>query len=134
MASKFRTEGSNFFNYTKNVWDNRWTGPGTSNTVPRVNTDDPNNNMRSSEYYLENGAYLRVRNIQFSYKFPETVFKDAANVSIYASIQNAFTFSKFPGFDPELGTNSDNNPLYVGIDESNYPVPRIYTIGLKIGL
>ncbi len=133
-AFKFRTEGSNFFNYTKNVWDNRWTGPGTSNTVPRVNTDDPNNNMRSSEYYLENGSYLRVRNIQMSYKFPENVFKDAATVSIFASVQNAFTFSNYPGFDPELGTNNSNNPLYVGIDETNYPVPRIYTIGLKVGL
>lgn len=131
---KFRTEGSNFFNYTRNVWENRWTGPGTSNTVPRVNTDDPNNNMRSSEYYLENGSYLRVRNIQMSYKFPENVFNDAATVSIYASVQNAFTFTKYPGFDPELGTNNSSNPLYVGIDETIYPVPRIYTIGLKVGL
>ncbi|WP_083158029.1 SusC/RagA family TonB-linked outer membrane protein [Allomuricauda sp. CP2A] len=131
---KFRTEGSNFFNYTRNVWENRWTGPGTSNTVPRVNTDDPNNNMRSSEYYLENGSYLRVRNIQMSYKFPENVFNDAATVSIYASVQNAFTFTNYPGFDPELGTNNSSNPLYVGIDETIYPVPRIYTIGLKVGL
>jgi hypothetical protein len=90
--------------------------------------------MRSSEYYLENGSYLRVRNIQMSYKFPENVFNDAATVSIYASVQNAFTFTNYPGFDPELGTNNSSNPLYVGIDETIYPVPRIYTIGLKVGL
>ncbi|MFD2098981.1 SusC/RagA family TonB-linked outer membrane protein [Flagellimonas iocasae] len=133
MGLKFRTEGSNFFNYTKNVWDNRWTGPGTSNTVPRVNTNDPNNNMRSSEYYVESGDYLRVRNIQLAYRFPDEIFKDV-NVSIYGSVQNAFTITNYPGFDPEIGTNNANNPLYIGIDETNYPVPRIYTIGLKVGL
>lgn len=133
MAMKFRTEGSNFFNYTKNVWDNRWTGPNTSNRVPRLNTDDPNNNFRSSDYYLEDGSYLRVRNIQLGYTFPDDIFK-GVDVSIYTSVQNAFTFTKYPGFDPEIGTNSANNPLYIGIDETNYPVPRIYTIGLKVGL
>src|SRR5690606_21783203 len=61
QAFKFRTEGASFFNYTKNVWDNRWTGPGTSNTMPRQTTSDPNNNMRSSTYYVEDGSYLRVR-------------------------------------------------------------------------
>ncbi len=133
MAQKFRTEGSNFFNYTQNVWDNRWTGPGTSNTVPRVNTDDPNNNMRSSEYYIEDGSYLRVRNIQLSYRFPPQLTK-ARNLSVFGSIQNAFTFTNYPGFDPELGTNRANNPLYIGLDETNYPVPRIYTVGVKVGI
>ncbi len=134
VGAKFRTEGSNFFNYTKNVFDNRWTGPGTSNTVPRVNTNDPNNNMRSSDYYLESGDYLRVRNIQLSYKFPSEIFNDAFNMSIFTSIQNAFTFTKYPLFDPEIGTNAANNPLYIGIDETNYPVPRIITLGLKVDL
>ncbi len=133
MAMKFRTEGSNFFNYTKNVWDNRWTGPGTSNDVPRMTTNDPNNNMRSSEYYVENGSYLRVRNIQLGYKIPQSVIK-LRNLKVYASIQNAFTLTKYPGFDPEIGTNRDSNPLYIGIDETNYPVPRIYTLGLTLGI
>jgi len=133
MGLKFRTEGSNFFNYTKNVWDNRWTGPNTSNTVPRMNTNDPNNNMRSSEYYVEDGSYLRVRNIQIGYRVPKTLV-NLRSFRIYASVQNAFTFTKYPGFDPELGTNRNNNPLYIGIDETVYPVPRIYTLGVNIGL
>lgn len=133
MAMKFRTEGANFFNYTRNVLDNRWTGPGTSNDMPRLNTDDPNNNMRSSDYYLEDGSYLRIRNVQLTYKFPPAVFK-VRSLSTYVSVQNAYTFTKYPGFDPEIGTNSSSNPLYIGIDETNYPVPRIYTIGLKLGL
>jgi len=133
MALKFRTEGSNFFNYTKNVWDNRWTGPGTSDRVPRMNTNDPNNNMRSSEYYIEDGSYLRVRNIQLTYRIPAQPLK-TRSLSVFGSIQNALTFTKYPGFDPEIGTNRANNPLYIGIDETNYPVPRIFTVGLKVGL
>jgi hypothetical protein len=133
MGNKFRTEGANFFNYTQNVWDNRWTGPGTSNDMPRLHTDDPNNNFRSSDYYVENGSYLRVRNVQLTYKVPRSLV-NIRSLSVYGSIQNALTFTKYPGFDPEIGTNNANNPLYIGIDETNYPVPRIFTLGLKIGL
>ncbi|WP_153799304.1 SusC/RagA family TonB-linked outer membrane protein [Foetidibacter luteolus] len=130
---KFRTEGANFFNYTKNVWDNRWTGPGTSNTMPRLITSDPNNNMRSSTYYVEDGSYLRVRNIQIGYRIPSSISK-LRSARVYASVQNAFTITNYSGFDPEMGTNRANNPLYIGIDETNYPIPRTYTIGLNIGL
>ncbi|WP_138476628.1 TonB-dependent receptor [Dyadobacter bucti] len=133
MGLKFRMEGANFFNYTQNVWDNRWTGPGTSNKVPRLNTNDPNNNMRSSQFYVEDGSYLRVRNIQIGYKVPRNLVK-LRNFRVYASVQNALTFTKYPGFDPEIGTNRDNNPLYIGIDETNYPIPRIYTLGVNIGI
>jgi len=133
QAFKFRTEGANFFNYTKNVWDNRWTGPGTSNTMPRLTTSDPNNNMRSSTYYVEDGSYLRVRNIQLGYRIPTKV-AGLRNARVYVSVQNAFTFTKYPGFDPEIGTNRTNNPLYIGLDETNYPIPRIYTVGFNVGL
>lgn len=133
MAYKFRTEGSNFFNYTKNIWDNRWTGPNTSNSVPRMNTNDPNNNMRSSEYYLEDGSYIRLKNVMLGYKIPKSVV-NLRNFRVFASIQNALTITKYPGFDPEIGTNRNSDPLYIGIDETNYPVPRIYTIGINVGL
>jgi hypothetical protein len=132
-ALKFRVEGSNFFNYNMNVWENRWTGPGTSNTVPRMTTNDPNNNMRSSEYYVEDGSYLRVRNIQIGYRVPQSLV-NLRNLRVYASIQNALTITNYPGFDPEIGTNNANNPLYIGMDETNYPIPRIYTIGVNFGL
>lgn len=133
QAFKFRTEGANFFNYTMNVWNNRWTGPGTTNKMPRLTTSDPNNNMRSSTYYVENGSYLRVRNIQLGYRIPQKV-SHLRSARIYISVQNAFTITKYSGFDPEIGTNSANNPLYIGIDETNYPLPRIYTIGFNVGL
>ena len=133
QAFKFRTENANFFNYTKNVWNNRWTGPGSSNSLPRLNTADPNNNFRSSDYYVEDGSYLRLRNIQLGYRIPGRALKFLRNARVYASVQNALTFTKYPGFDPEIGTNQ-TNPLYVGIDETNYPLPRIYTLGINLGL
>ncbi|MDB5247544.1 MAG: SusC/RagA family TonB-linked outer membrane protein [Segetibacter sp.] len=133
QAFNFRTEGANFFNYTRNVWENRWTGPGTSNKLPRLNTSDPNNNMRSSDYYVEDGSYLRLRNIQLGYRIPGRILK-LRNARVYLSVQNALTFTKYSGFDPEIGSNRNNDPLYVGIDETNYPLPRIYTVGINLGL
>ncbi len=133
MAFNFRMDGANFFNYSRHIWDNRWTGPGTSNEVPRLNTNDPNNNMRSSENYVQDGSYLRVRNIQLSYKIPKSL-GNVRSLTVFSSVQNAFTFTKYRGFDPELGTNRAENPLYIGIDETNYPMPRIYTVGFKLGL
>jgi hypothetical protein len=133
MAFNFRMDGANFFNYSRHIWDNRWTGPGTSNEVPRLNTNDPNNNMRSSENYVQDGSYLRVRNIQLSYKIPKSL-GSIRSLTVFSSVQNAFTFTKYRGFDPELGTNRAENPLYIGIDETNYPMPRIYTVGFKLGL
>lgn len=133
-AFKFRTEAANFYSYTKNVWDNRWTGPGTSNSQPRLTTSDPNNNMRSSDFYVENGSYLRARNIQMGYRLPASTLKFLRSARVYVSVQNAFTITKYPGFDPEIGTNRGNNPLYIAIDEANYPIPRIYTFGVNVGL
>ena len=132
QAFKFRTEGANFFNYTRNSLENRWTGEGSTNSMTRLNASDPNNNFRSSDYYLEDGSYLRVRNVQLSYRIPAKISR-IRNARVYVSVQNAFTITKYPGFDPEIGTNG-TNPLYVGIDETNYPIPRIYTFGINLGL
>jgi TonB-linked SusC/RagA family outer membrane protein len=129
MDFKFRVEGSNFFNYDMNVWNNRWTGPNTSNKMPRMNTNDPNNNMRSSDYYVENGSFMRLKNIQLGYTIPPSIVK-LRSLRVYFSVQNALTFTKYPGFDPEIGSNG-SNPLYIGIDETNYPIPRIYTLGIN---
>lgn len=133
MAYKFRMDGANFFNYSKDVWNKRWTGPGTSNSYPRLTTADPNNNLRSSDYYIKDGSYLRLKNLQLGYDVPKSLV-NVTSLRVYVEIQNALTFTKYPGFDPEIGTNSSDNPLYIGIDETNYPVPRTYTIGINFGL
>ena len=135
---KFRLLGANFFNYHRDALD-RWTGPGTSNDMPRLHNSDPNNNFRTSDFYLEDGSFLRVRNIQIGYKIPQSVV-NIRSLRVFASVANAITISKYSGMDPEIGTdnnnanNTDGNPLFIGIDESNYPQPRIYTVGVNIGL
>jgi hypothetical protein len=89
--------------------------------------------MRSSDYYVEDGSYVRLRNIQLGYRIPSKILK-LRNARVYVSVQNALTFTKYSGFDPEIGSNRGNEPLYVGIDETNYPLPRIYTVGINLGL
>jgi len=132
FASKYHLESTSYHNYDRFILENRWTGPGTSNIAPRMNASDPNVNMRSSDFYVKDGSYLRVKNIQLGYKVPQSLVH-IRSLKVYASIANALTFTKYPGFDPEIGTNRENNPFYVGIDESNYPVARTYTIGFNMG-
>jgi len=107
---------------------NRWEGPGTSNMVPRATTTDPNNNQRVSNRYIEDGSYLRIKNLTLGYSLPEAAIKalKLSKVRAYLSIQNLYTFTKYSGFDPEVGAG--------GIDNSVYPQSRTITGGLNISL
>lgn len=105
----------------------RWTGPGTSNSMPRAIYGDPNNNNRASSRYIEDGSYLRIKNVTLSYKIPTDSMKNKIfdYAKVYLSGQNLFTFTKYNGFDPEVSTN--------GIDNNIYPVTRIVSLGLNVG-
>lgn len=105
----------------------RWTGPGTSNRMPRAIYGDPNNNNRASSRYIEDGSYLRIKNVSLSYNIPASIGKNKVFdfAKIYLSGQNLFTFTKYKGFDPEVSTN--------GIDNNIYPVTRIISLGLNVG-
>ena len=105
----------------------RWTGPGTSNSMPRAVYGDPNNNNRASSRYIEDGSYLRIKNVSLTYNIPTDFGKDKVfdYAKVYLSGQNLFTFTKYNGFDPEVSTN--------GIDNNIYPVTRIISLGLNVG-
>lgn len=105
--------------------------PGTS--VPRIVSSDPNSNSRISDRYIEDGSYLRIRNLNFGYYLPETLIKKVGieNVRVYISIQNLYTFTRYSGFDPEIGAQRQN-VLKSGVDEGRYPSPRIYQLGLSV--
>ncbi|NJY62273.1 TonB-dependent receptor [Salinimicrobium sp. CDJ15-81-2] len=105
----------------------RWIGPGTSNTMPRAVFGDPNNNTRPSTRYIEDGSYLRLRNINLGYNLPVETFGNSAfsSAKIYLAGQNLFTISDYSGFDPEVGPN--------GIDNNIYPVTRNFTVGINLG-
>lgn len=106
----------------------RWRGEGTSNSVPRATTTDPNNNQRVSDRYVEDGSYIRIKNLTFGYSLAPSLMQkiNFRQLRVYASAQNLFTLTKYSGFDPEVGAD--------GIDNSVYPPSRTLTLGIKVGL
>lgn len=105
----------------------RWHGPGTSNTTPRVTTA-ANPNTRFSDFYVEDGSFVRVQNIQIGYTLANE-FLDIESFRLYMSVNNAFTFTKYKGFDP---TTSSGAPIGGGFDQGFYPNPRTFSLGVNI--
>ena len=105
----------------------RWTGPGTSNDVPRAIAGDPNQNLRVSSYFLEDGSYMRIKTLTLGYNLPKALTQRVATQSlrVYVTGQNLLTLTKYSGFDPELGGS--------GIDRGIYPQSRVYLAGVNIG-
>ena len=104
---------------------NRWTGEGTSNTIPRAVFGDPNQNNRVSDRLVENGSYLRLKTISLAYNFPQRWLKALTieNARLTLSCENVATITNYSGFDPEVGIN--------GIDLSTYPISRTFNIGIN---
>jgi len=110
---------------------NRWTGPGTSNTEPRVNLNDPNQNARVSDRFVEDGSFVRIKNMQIGYSLPGMLTKKwhIQKFRVYASASNLFTFTKYSGLDPEIGALS---ALEIGIDRGFYPQSRSFLTGISL--
>ncbi|SEA75095.1 TonB-linked outer membrane protein, SusC/RagA family [Flavobacterium gillisiae] len=108
----------------------RWTGEGTSNSVPRVTTGATANNV-FSDYFVEDASYLRIQNIQLGYTLNPEVSEivKITKLRLYAGVNNLYTFTKYKGFDPGA---SNGNPIGGGIDYGFYPVPRTFLLGLNI--
>ena len=110
---------------------NRWTGPGSTNIHPRLTTEATRNNV-FSDYYVENGSFLRLRNLQFGYTLPEKLslkFK-AQSLRIYVSANNLLTLTGYQGFDPDIG--SSGGTLSSGVDYGFYPQARTIMGGVII--
>ena len=110
----------------------RWTGAGTSNYIPRAVAGDPNQNLRISSHYVENGSYMRIKLLTLGYNLPKELFAKMAavqRVRVYVSAQNLVTFTKYKGFDPELGNQGGS----FGVDRGIYPQARVLLAGLNIG-
>jgi len=109
-------------------------------TVPAPNTNGTINdfNFRNSDFYLEDGSYLRLKNIQLGYNFPKEMCQKIKfeSVRLYGSVSNLLTFTKYKGLDPEIGRTSgqESNNLYIGIDQGSYPQARTFTFGLVVDL
>ena len=117
-------------NYGAWVLD-RWHGEGTSNSIPRVAHNDTNLNWtRPSDFYLRDGDFWRIRNITLGYtvNIPEKYY--LRKVRVFASVDNAFTFTKYDGYDPEVGNGG--SILGSGLDRGVYPRPRTVSVGLNL--
>ncbi|MGM8361958.1 SusC/RagA family TonB-linked outer membrane protein [Flavobacterium sp. ARAG 55.4] len=113
----------------------RWTGEGTSNSIPRASFASQANNTITSSRYVKDGSYLRLKNIQLGYSLPKTLLNKIAleKLRFYVSAQNLLTFTKYNGLDPEVGVdNSQSSPLDIGIDRGRYPSVRTISLGLNI--
>lgn len=121
----------NDYNTTTYALD-RWTEAGSTNKNFRSSATDPNNNKGTvSSWYVEDGSYLRMKNIQIGYTFPSQWMKKCyiSKLRIYVSAQNLLTFTKYEGFDPEFSTST--NTAY-GIDMGNYPQYKSFQFGLQL--
>ena len=123
------------FNVTERYYLEHWTGEGTSNTQPRASWAAKSNNVRASTRFLEDGSYVRLKNIQLGYTLPNTRKFRLQSVRLYVAATNLLTFTGYTGFDPEMtvSTNSaSQGDLANGIDWGTYPVAKNYTFGLNI--
>ncbi|MGI9583459.1 SusC/RagA family TonB-linked outer membrane protein [Chryseobacterium sp. RRHN12] len=118
-----------YSNYQTTILD-RWTGPGTSNTVARLDADDKNENYtKMSDYYLQKGDFMRIKLVQLGYTLPVDISKrfGANKVRFYVTGENLFTFTKYTGYDPEIAVNDS-----YGIDRAYYPQARTFIFGANI--
>ena len=132
-AYKFYTVFNSAFNMSEEA-KNRWTGPGTSDRVPRLTSSDPNQNSRISDFYVEDGSYLRLKNVRLGYSVPSGMLNSAgvglSRARVYVSAKNLVTITGYDGYTPEIGVN--NSTLDRGIDRATYPQPRVFTVGVNL--
>lgn len=125
-------------NYERSVTDvnklnyvlDRWTGEGTSNSVPRVTTGATANDL-FSDYFVEDASFFRIQNIQLGYTLNPEFTKKAyiTKLRLYASVNNVYTFTEYKGFDPSA---TNGAAIGGGIDYGFYPIPRTYMFGLNL--
>jgi len=124
-------------NRSKDMLYNSWKKEGDVAQLPRLNSNDTFS-QQISNYFVEDGSYMRLKNIQLTYNVPSAILKKVklSSAQIYVQGQNLFTFSKYKGLDPDINlrtSGNDNQDIHMGIDEGAFPVAKSYNIGLRVG-
>ena len=128
IVQSYRNVGNKTANYTTEVL-RRWTGEGTSNYYPRVT--ESNINWQFSDLFIHDGDFLRISNITLGYDFAKILKTNIfSQARLYLQVQNAFTFTKYNGMDPEIGYGV--NSWASGVDLGYYPRPRTFLIGVNL--
>lgn len=129
IVQTYRNVGVKTSNYTTEILD-RWTGEGTSNKIPRVT--ESNINWQFSDLFIHDGDFLRISNITLGYDFAKIIRQNwISQCRLYLQVQNAFTFTKYNGMDPEIG-NGGLDSWVTGVDQGYYPRPRTFLVGLNL--
>ncbi len=130
---------ASFSNVSQEYFRNRWSGEGSTNVYARAIIDDGDvQNNRASSYFVEDGSYFRLRNLNLGYSLPNQLVDKLglSNIRIYMSAQNLFTITNYSGSDPEIGQNSDINGnssvTTRGVDAGAYPVSKTFTLGFNL--
>lgn len=123
--------GNTIYEWTDDITNLRVTNPDTR--IPRAIANDPNDNDRISDRYIEDGSYLRVRNITLGYTLPANVARQwmLENIRVYANIQNLATITNYSGYDPEIGASTASQNVF-GLDNGRYPSPQVYSFGVSL--
>ncbi len=113
---------------------NRWTGEGSTNKYPRFTFDSANQNYRVSDLWLEDGSFLRARNVQLGYTLPQEWTKKAgiSRLRIFVQAENLFTLTKYTGCDPEVTGGNSGYGTEVGVDRGVYPQSRTFSVGVNL--
>lgn len=129
-ANPYLNTGQGNYNSYANLLTNAWNGEGSTNSQPRLTNDDPNQNFRYSDFYIEDGSYLRMRNLQAGYSLNTKILEKMhlTRLRIYTSWENVFTISNFSGLDPDVGGYA----TLQGVDWGHYPVPQVWNIGVNL--
>ncbi len=124
---------NNVWNWFEDVTNVRIANPGA--TLPRATTGDPNDNDRLSDRYIEDGSYIRVKNITLGYTLPKEKLQKlnlkVESIRLQMNIQNLLTFTKYTGYDPEIGASTASVNV-MGLDNGRYPSPTAYSLGVNV--
>ncbi|SDM22455.1 TonB-linked outer membrane protein, SusC/RagA family [Catalinimonas alkaloidigena] len=140
-TNRYDLEGmTRLFNAGTAVLD-RWTPTNTDTDIPRAIATDPNRNSRVSTRFIEDGSYFRVKNLSIGYTIPAATLQSLGNgfissLRVYLSSSNLLTFTKYTGYDPEVGKfnqDSGNTDLNYGVDYGQFPQARTFFGGIQIG-
>ncbi|MBT1698708.1 TonB-dependent receptor [Fulvivirgaceae bacterium PWU4] len=121
-----------------NEVNGRWHGDGTSNNIPRLSATDPNLNFRTSNLFVESGAFFRLKNITIGYTLPASLLNGLrlTQARLYVTGQNVFTITNYSGMNPELGyadgNRSSGQYTQVNVDYAQYPLARTFTVGATL--
>ena len=130
-AYPINKDGTDIYNWFDDINNVRVSNPTTK--IPRAIANDPNDNERISDRYVEDGSYLRIKNLTLGYTLPKHLISryNIDNVRVHVNVQNLYTFTNYSGYDPEVGVSTLSTNVY-GLDNGRYPAPQVYSFGLSL--